>query len=47
MPVISALRRMRQEDLEFQPSLDYIERLSQKNDLKPDGLGLNFCSITH
>jgi hypothetical protein len=30
MPIISALRRLRQEDLEFEASLNYIARSSQK-----------------
>jgi hypothetical protein len=30
MPVISILRRLRQEDCDFQPSLDYMRRSSRR-----------------
>jgi hypothetical protein len=34
MPVISVLRRLKQEDLEFKASLDYIVRLPKSNQKK-------------
>lgn len=37
MLVIQALKRLRQEDYQFEASLDYISRLQQKHKLKGDG----------
>lgn len=41
MPIIPALRRMRQEDCEFEANLDYMVRLFQTKKEKPAPLEKN------
>lgn len=46
MPDVPALRRMRQEDLKFEASLDYLILLSQRKKQKPQlGMVVHVCNF--
>jgi hypothetical protein len=42
MPVIPALRRQRQEDSEFQPSLGHIAKLERERERERERVTINF-----